>query len=50
MCYTAAIPFFWNTLAGDLMYTAILFGGFAALERLFPILREATLPRVALAT
>jgi uncharacterized protein DUF6580 len=48
-CYTAAIPFFWNTLAGDLFYTALLFGGFAALERAFPILREAATPRAALA-
>jgi hypothetical protein len=49
LCYTAAIPFFWNTLAGDLFYTAILFGGFAALERTFPVLREAASPRMALA-
>ena len=27
-CYAAGIPFFWNTLAGDLFYAAILFGGF----------------------
>ena len=27
-CYVAAIPFLRNTLMGDLMYTAILFGGF----------------------
>jgi hypothetical protein len=25
-CYTAGIPFFWNTLAGDLFYVAALFG------------------------
>lgn len=24
-CYIVAIPFFWNTLAGDLFYTAVLF-------------------------
>ena len=28
-CYVAAIPFFQNTLAGDLFYAALLFGGFA---------------------
>ena len=28
-CYVAAIPFFRSTLAGDLVYTAALFGGFA---------------------
>src|SRR5947209_7989659 len=38
-CYVAAIPFFQNTLQGDLFYTAILFGGFALLERRFPALR-----------
>jgi hypothetical protein len=28
-CYTAALPFFANTIAGDLVFTAALFGGFA---------------------
>jgi hypothetical protein len=27
-CYTAAIPFFKNTVAGDLVYTGVLFGMF----------------------
>jgi len=27
-CYIAGLPYFWNTLAGDLFYTAILFGSF----------------------
>jgi len=39
-CYVAAIPFFQNTLAGDLFFTALLFGGFALAERLFPALRR----------
>lgn len=39
-CYTAALPFFRNALAGDLLYTAVLFGGFALTQRSFPILRE----------
>jgi hypothetical protein len=39
-CYVAAIPFFQNTLAGDLFYTALLFGGFALMERLIPAIRE----------
>jgi uncharacterized protein DUF6580 len=26
-CYVAAIPFFKNTLVGDAIYTAVLFGG-----------------------
>src|SRR6266513_855937 len=28
-CYIAGIPFFWNTLAGDAVYAALLFGGYA---------------------
>lgn len=31
--YEAALPFFRNTLLGDLFYTALLFGGFALAER-----------------
>jgi hypothetical protein len=38
-CYVAAIPFFQNSLAGDLFYTALLFGGFALLEHVVPRLR-----------
>jgi hypothetical protein len=39
-CYVAAIPFFQNTLAGDLFYTALLFGGFALAERMLPAIRQ----------
>ncbi len=39
-CYTMALPFFHNTLAGDLLYSTVLFGGFALVERMIPILRE----------
>src|SRR6266700_6417449 len=39
-CYVAAIPFFQNTLVGDAFYTAVLFGGFALAEKLFPVRRE----------
>ena len=46
-CYVAAIPFFQNTVAGDLFFTGLLFGGFALAERLVPALRE---PRSAVAT
>jgi len=42
-CYIAGIPFFWNTLAGDAVYAALFFGGFALAERLFPALREPAL-------
>jgi hypothetical protein len=42
-CYVAAIPFFQNTLAGDLVFTGLLFGGFAIAERLLPAIRESRL-------
>jgi hypothetical protein len=45
-CYTAAIPFFQNTLLGDAVYTAALFGSFALAERTFPVLREPSGVRV----
>ena len=35
-CYLAAIPFFQNTLAGDLFYATLLFGGFRIAELLVP--------------
>lgn len=47
-CYVAAIPFFQNTLQGDLFFTAVLFGGFALLERRFPTLREPRMTAAAL--
>jgi hypothetical protein len=42
-CYLAATPFFQNTLAGDLFFSALLFGGFALLERRIPLLRARQL-------
>ena len=39
-CYVAAIPFFRNTALGDLFYTTVFFGGFALLERAFPLLSD----------
>jgi hypothetical protein len=39
-CYVAAIPLFFNMLAGDVLYAALLFGGFALAERTFPAFRE----------
>ena len=35
-CYVAAIPFFQNTLAGDLFYATMLFGAFRIAELLMP--------------
>lgn len=38
-CYDAAIPFFRNTLAGDLVYSGIMFGAFELLARVIPSLQ-----------
>src|ERR1700719_1842555 len=38
-CYAAGVPFFWNTLAGDACYSALLFGGLFLTERMSPALR-----------
>ena len=40
-CYLAAIPFYRNSLAGDLFYTALLFGGFRIAEHLLPKIATA---------
>lgn len=40
-CYIAAIPLFWNTLAGDAVYAALLFGGYALAERFIPALHAS---------
>ena len=39
-CYAAGAPYFWNTLAGDAFYAALLFGVLALLERWSPTVRE----------
>lgn len=40
-CYAAGVPFFWNTLAGDICYSALLFGGLFLAERSYPALRPS---------
>jgi hypothetical protein len=45
--YVAGIPFFRNMLIGDLAYTALMFGGFALLERRFTVLRLPTAMNLA---
>ncbi len=45
-CFVAAIPFFRGTLEGDALYSLVLFGGFALMERGVPAMRE---PEPALA-
>ena len=38
--YIAAIPFFQNSLLGNLVFTALLFGGYALLQKNVPALAE----------
>ncbi|MDX1584858.1 MAG: DUF6580 family putative transport protein [Thermoanaerobaculia bacterium] len=40
-CYVAAIPFFGNTVAGDLFFSGVLFGSFAVAERKIPAFAPA---------
>jgi hypothetical protein len=40
-CYVSAIPFFKNSLAGDLFYSAVLFGGFYLVSINVPALKES---------
>lgn len=49
-CYVAAIPFFQNTVAGDLFYATLMFGGFAFAEHLVPRLRAGETPTTQVAT
>ncbi len=39
--YVAGLPFLRNTVLGDLFYSAVLFGSFAAVERYVASVREA---------
>jgi hypothetical protein len=43
-CYSAAVPFFRNTLLGDIFFSTALFGSFALAESRFPQLRPRTSP------
>lgn len=42
-CCAMAIPFFRNTVLGDAVYCAVLFGGFALAQKEFPALRQPEL-------
>ena len=42
-CYVAAIPFFQNTVLGDLVYSGVLFGAFEFAQYKFPQLKLKTL-------
>ncbi len=48
-CYVAAIPYFQNTVLGDLFYTAVLFGGLSFAQVRFAGMREcnAALPGIS---
>ena len=39
-CYVAAIPFFQNSLLGDLVYTTLLFGSFELIKNYIPKLEQ----------
>lgn len=41
-CYIAGLPFFKNTILGDLFYSGVLFGAFELLQYRFPVLRLQT--------
>ncbi len=41
LCYTAALPFFRNTLIGDAGYVLLMFGVFELAKRYIPALRTA---------
>ena len=43
-CYTAALPFFRNSLLGDFTYAGVLFGIWALAEARLPVLRRVLAP------
>jgi len=43
-CYVAAVPFFQNTLLGDAVFVAVMFGAMAFAEARFPAIRERPIP------
>lgn len=42
-CYIAGIPFLKNTLAGNLFYTALMFGLFELVQYKFPLLKNSNI-------
>ena len=44
-CYIAAIPFFKNTLAGDIIFTSVMFGSYALFQRYFTFLYKFSIPQ-----
>jgi hypothetical protein len=43
-CYLAGVPFFWNTVAGDVLYVTLMFGGYVLAERFIPVLHPPISP------
>jgi len=43
-CYTMGIPFFKNTIIGDLLFSGVIFGGFTIAQKQFLVLKEITVP------
>lgn len=41
LAYTAGLPFFLNSLLGDLFYSGVLFGSYYLLQQRFPALQES---------
>lgn len=46
-CYVAALPYLKNMLAANLVFSGVLFGGFAWAQHRFPMLRETTVAPAA---
>jgi hypothetical protein len=46
-CYEMAVPFFWNTLLGDVVYATGLFGGFALATHFVGALRDPVFVQAA---
>jgi len=45
-CFTAAIPYFRNSLLSNVLFSAILFVGFWLAEKKFPVLKESAQAKV----
>jgi hypothetical protein len=43
-CYIAGLPLFWNTLAGDALFSVLLFGTLLLAERAYPTFRPNVAP------
>jgi hypothetical protein len=45
-CYVAALPFLWNTVAGDMLWTTLLFGTWWSAKFLLAQARGGVLPLI----